>query len=336
VKICLIGVFSGDLDEGYKNIAFNLSQRLSKKHDVLNMDVSAIFSLDSWKQIKEFKPDILHYLTAPTLSSFVMLRVAKMWCNTNVKLVVSSLHPYSLKILRNPLLKKAVSLLKPDVILTQCKEVEKIFEEVGCNTAFLPNGVNTRRFVPASMERKEELREKYGVDKGKFVVLHVGHIRTTRGIKLFKKIQSWDRNNQVIIVGSSYFKKDEKLYQELLKSGCLVWKQYFENIEEIYALADCYIFPVTKGNSIFMPLSIMEAMSCNLPVISTRFEGLDRAFEEGEGLKFADKEEDFYSKLKEVKNSTINVNTRDKVLPYSWENVTKRLEDIYGALLNEY
>lgn len=335
MKICFIGVFSGDLDEGYKNIAFNLSQRLLEKHDVLNMDVSAIFSLDSWKQIKEFKPDILHYLTAPTFSSFVLLRIAKIWCNTDVKLVISSLHPYSLKMLRNSLLKKAVSLLKPDVILTQCKEVEKIFEEVGCNTAFLPNGVNIRRFVPASMERKEELREKYGVDKGKFVILHVGHIRTTRGIKLFKKIQSWDRSNQVIILGSSYFKKDEKLYQELLKSGCLVWKQYFENIEEVYALADCYSFPTPRGESIFMPLSVLESMSCNLPVLSTRYEGLVDNFGEGKGLMFFGDEAELYEKLDMLKSGTIKIATREKVLPYSWENIYKKLEDIYSDLTTE-
>jgi len=334
MKVCLIGSFSGELNEGYKNIAFNLSNKLSKEQDVLNTDVKKIGSVHFWRRIKDFKPHIIHYLTAPTLSSFVALRIAKIYCNRDAKLVISSLHPYSLKLLRTPIFKRAISLLKPDLILTQSYEIEAILKDINCNTEFLSNGVDTKRFVPVSRNVKDKLREKYGIDKEKFVILHVGHIRGVRGLQIFNKIQKEDKNNQVIIVDSSYFKKEEDLCDSLKNSGCIVWNSYFENIEEVYALSDCYMFPVMKGNSIFMPLSVMEAMSCNLPVISTRFEGLIRAFEEGDGLMFAEKEEDFYCKLKEIKNNTIKVNNREKVLPYSWENVTKRLEDIYRALLN--
>jgi len=300
------------------------------------MDVKKIYSVHFWNQIKEFKPHIIHYFTAPTLLSFVALRFAKIYCNNEAKLVISSLHPYTLKLLRKTVLKTCISLIKTDLILVQSREVEAILRGLGCNTEFLPNGVDTDRFTPVSRKTKEELREKYEIDKEKFVILHVGHITRVRGLQILNTMQKQDKNNQVLIVGSSYFKKDNDLYETLKNNGCIIWNSYFENIEEIYALSDCYVFPVTKGNSIFMPLSVMEAMSCNLPVISTRFEGLDRAFEEGEGLMFADKEEDFYSKLKEVKNGAIKVNTREKVLPYSWENVTKRLEDIYRALLNEH
>ena len=335
MKICLIGVFSGDLDEGYKNIAFSLSQKLSRKHDVLTIDTSAIFSLDSWKQIKDFKPDILHYLTAPTLSSFIVLRIAKLCCKRDVKLVVSSLRPYCLKLLKNPVLKRAISLVRPDLILTQCNEVKEILEGMGCNTTFLPNGVDTERFTPVSNERKEELREKYGVDKEKFVILHVGHIRAMRGIKLFKKIQNEDEKNQVIVVGSSYFKTDEELYRDLINSDCLVWQRYFENIEEVYALADCYVFPTPIGESIFMPLSVLEAMSCNLPVLSTKYEGLVDNFEEEGGLIFFDDEVDLCVKLEAVKNGIIKPKTREKVLPCSWDNVYTKLEYIYGGLVHE-
>jgi glycosyltransferase involved in cell wall biosynthesis len=332
MKICIIGVFSGDLDEGYKNIAFNLSQRLSRKHDVLDIDTNGIFSFDSWKQIKEFKPDILHYLTAPTLSSFVILRIAKVWCGTDVKLVVSSLRPYCLKLLKNPVLKGIISLLKPDVILTQCDEVKEILGGMGCNTTFLPNGVDTERFIPADMERKETLREKYAIGREKFVILHVGHIRETRGIKLFKRIQEEDDTNQVIVVGSSYFKTDEKLYQDLIDSGCLVWKQYFENIEEVYAMADCYVFPTPVGDSIFMPLSVLEAMSCNITVLSTRYEGLIDNFEEGAGLIFIEGEEEFIDALKRIKSTDMEIETRNKVLSYTWDNIAMRLGGVYEEL----
>jgi len=334
VKICLIGTFSGNLDEGYRNVAFNLSKHLSKKHNIVNMDITKIYSIHFWKQIREFKPHIIHYLTAPTFLSFAILKIARIRCDFNVKLVMSSLHPYSLKILKNPLLKRMIKLMKPDLILTQCQIIKEILEEMGCKTGFLPNGVDTDRFVPASEERKEKLREKYGVSKEKFVILHVGHIRKMRGIKIFKKIQRESKENQVIIVGSSFFKTDEKLFQDLIDSGCIVWKRYFKNIEEIYALADCYVFPVPIGESLFMPLSVLEAMSCNLPVLSTKFEGLVDNFDEGGGLMFFNNETDLIAKLKEVKKGMFKPETRKKVLPYSWNNICIKLEILYNNLLS--
>ena len=332
MRICLIGNFSGDLEEGYRNIAFNLSKMLSRKHEVLNMDIKSVFSTQFWNAIKEFDPSVLHYLTAPTISSFIVVKLVKRYCNNNAKLIISSLHPCSLKLLRNPFLRRFVSLIKPDLILTQSYEVEAILKKIKCNIKFLPNGVDTERFVPASKDVKEELREKYGIDKEKFVILHVGHLREVRGLQIFNKIQKEDENNQVIIVGSSYFKKDEDLYETLKNNGCLIWNSYFENIEEIYALSDCYVFPVTKGNSIFMPLSVMEAMACNLPVITTKFEGLNRCFIEGNGLIFANNVKIFYKKLEKIKKNSSKIKTQEKILPYSWSNIIKNLEKIYHSL----
>lgn len=333
MKICLLGEFGGKNDEGYKNIAHNMSRQLSKKNDVLNINVKRMNQIQFWNQIREFKPDIIHYLTAPTLSSFAVLKTAKILGNKDTKLVISSLHPYSLKLLKNPALKKIIPLIKPDIVLTQSNEVETALRGMGCDTEFLPNGVDIERFTPVSVEIKQDLRDKYGIDREKFVILQVGHIRRERGIKIFSKIQKEDKNNQVILVGSSYFKTDRKLYQELTNSGCIIWNRYFEEIEEIYALSDCYVFPTAKGNSIFMPLSVLEAMSSNIPVLSTRYEGLIDNFEEGNGLFFFENGESLFIKLKEIRSEKFRNNNRKNVSLHSWEHVCKKLESIYNDLL---
>ncbi len=218
-------------------------------------------------------------------------------------------------------------------MLTQSDESNKMFIDSGCKTEFLPSGVDTKKFVPASRDIKEKLREKYGIDKKKFVILHVGSIKKGRGIEIFKKIQT--KRDQVLILGNKSMGIEKQVYQSIKEEGCKIWVEYFSNIEEIYALSDCYIFPTSPTNrisSIETPLSILEAMSCNLPVITTKFGALPRIFDEGHGLIFAETEEEFSNKLKEIKNGDVDVRTRDEVLPYSWKNVGERLERIYDGL----
>jgi len=198
---------------------------------------------------------------------------------------------------------------------------------------FLAGGVNTTKFAPVTADIKERLREKYHIDKEKFVVLHVGSIRKNRNLQVFNRIQKQE-NVQVLIVGNTTFRPDRKEYSSLKEHGCIIWRTYFKNLEEIYRLSDCYVFPsVDKSSCIELPLSVMEAMSCNLPIISTRFGALPRVFDEGDGFIFADKEEDIINELKKIKNGNIKTKTREKVLPYSWGNVAKRLEEIYEGVL---
>ncbi|MEM2741205.1 MAG: glycosyltransferase family 4 protein [Nitrososphaeria archaeon] len=238
--------------------------------------------------------------------------------------------------------KKLVSLLKPDLTLIQSYETESMFKRLGCRVEFLPCGVDVKKFTPVTAETKIKLRKKYGIEKEKFVILHVGSIKEGRNIQFLTKLQKED--NQVLIIGATSTGINQKLCQELRKSGCLVWTKYFEHIEEIYGLSDCYVFPVMfkvdftgrpVSDSIEMPLSIIEAMACNLPVISTKFGALPRIFHEKEGLIYANREEDFLQAVKKIKNG-INVRNREKVLPYSWEKVAEKLQQIYSYLISKY
>jgi glycosyltransferase involved in cell wall biosynthesis len=333
LKICLIGEYFGNHDEGMRNIAYYLSKELSKKHEVLPLDPRNILFRDFWREFKNFNPQIIHYVPGPSIISLMLVKALKFY--TNAKTIISAPHPDF-----SSLSQRLIPLFKPDLLLTQDYETEKMFIHFGCKTKFLPNGVDTETFVPVSKNVKEKLRAKYQIDKEKFIILHVGHIIKERNLRIFNKIQ--DKENQVLIVASTfpprkrfhnYMKTDQKLYESLKKSGCIVWKGYSKNIEEIYALADCYMFPVKKGYSILSPLSVLEAMSCNLPVITTKFGGLTRMFKAGGKLFFIDEEEEFFDVLETIKNPHTTINTREKILPYAWDAVVRRLEGIYKEVV---
>ena len=329
MKICLIGEYSGNLDEGMRNVTYYLYKELSKKHDVLPLDTKKI-SLNWLKKIKEFDPEIIHYTHGPSIISLIVMRVLAMASRSNAKTVISATQPrFSF------LSRRFIPLLKPNLILTQSYDAYEMFKDFWCRTQFLPNGVDIDKFVPVSEAIKERLRGKYGLDKDKFVVTHVGSIRKRRNIQVFSKMQKIE-GVQVIIVGSTSMPMEQDIYKSLIKSGCKVWRSYFNNIEEIYQLSDCYIFPAMDAlSSIEMPLSILEAMACNLPVISTRFGALPRVFEEGDGLLFVDNKEDVIDALEKVRNTDTNISNRGKVLPYSWEKIVGRLEGIYEECISQ-
>lgn len=342
MRVCVIGDCAGNIDEGMKKVAFYLSQKLSKNHKVLQISPKEVFSKKFWRSIKDFHPQIIHYIPGPSIISFTIMKAIKIYCK-DAKTIISATHPgfygirgfsYGPSYALSSILKIFVPLLKPDLILTQSDDSEEMFKSRGCKTEFLPNGVATEKFAPVSTNIKENLREKYGIDKEKFILLHVGSIKRERNIQIFKKLQG--QGNQVIIVGSTSTGMEDDLIQELRDHGCLIWTSYHQNIEEVYALSDCYVFPAMVGmSSIDLPLSIMEAMSCNLSVVTTRFGAVNRVFEEGNGLIFTDKEEDFLQGIEKIKNGNMEIRTREKILPYAWENVVKKLEEIYLGLMDD-
>ena len=326
LKICLIGSFAHALkDEGHTNIGFYLAAHLKQKHHVLQFDGYDVFHTSFWKDLRNFAPDIIHFIPGATIRSFAVLRLLQLY--TGAKTVLSLVNPRL-----PPLAWKLVTLIKPDLILNQSYESESLCNNLGIKTRFLPNGVDITKFVPVSNEDKLALREKYRIDKSKFVILHVGHLTKDRG--LLPMCQLNDSENQALIIGSSYFRTNRDVVDILSKSGCLVWQTYFENIWEIYQLADCYVFLTPQNRAILQPLSILEAMSCNLPVVSLRLDGMSRIYPSGEveGLFYLDRISEFSSAIEKTKNCA-SVKTRQAVLPYSWENIAAMVEDIYSQVL---
>jgi glycosyltransferase involved in cell wall biosynthesis len=327
LKICLIGIFSGDLSEGYRNIAENVAQRISSDNDLLLINVNKL-NLNTFFKIKSCNPDIIHYFTAPTFMSIFLLLLIKRLIH-NSKIFISALHPISLPNFRNPFFIFFLKLLKPEYILTQSYTIDKYLEKMNINYEFLSNGVDMKKFMPVDSNSKKLLRIKYGFDEDTFILLHVGHIIKSRNLEVLINYKKKNPSTVVVIVNSSHFILDKKIFSNLRDNGCIVLNQYLPNINEVYALSDCYVFPVLPGTSIFTPLSILEAMACNLPVISTEFEGLRRAFIIDNGLIIASGEEEIISNIDKIKTSLIDIKNRDKLENNSWEVITQHLLELY-------
>ncbi|KKG74808.1 glycosyltransferase family 4 protein [Methanosarcina mazei] len=339
MKICLIGDFSTP-DEARKVMARYMLRELSKTNEVLPINIPDIYKIHVWEEFKSFSPDIIHYIPGASTFSFVITKIMKIY-SKNAKTVMCStlnaFHGFSHGFYYgvSSLSKYLIPLIKADVILVQSKQPEIIFRDLKCNIKFFVcSGVDTQKFTPASENEKKELREKYGVAREKFIVLHVGSVRKWRNVGVLNEISNIS-DVQVVIVGRNSTKFEKDIALELEKNGCKIINEYVPKIEELYALSDCYVFPtVDPTGSIDIPLSVLEAMSTNLPVISTKFGGLENIFEEKDGFLFTDSKMNFVEQITKIRESNTQVRTRDLVIPYSWENIAIKLSQFYKDLLH--
>jgi len=181
-------------------------------------------------------------------------------------------------------------------------------------------GVDTQRFIPASVDKKTKLREKFQLPVDKPIVLHVGHMKYGRGVDKFLDLDEKFHGVLAVSTTTAAF-KDAELEEKLRgKPNITIIDRYIPDIEELYQLADLYFFPVTaERNCIDSPLSAFEAAACNLPVLTTPY---------GELREMTGKEG--FCAIESFEPAAMNAaiegamarkeNIRKSVLAYDWEN----------------
>ena len=238
-----------------------------------------------------------------------------------------------------------IKFLQPDLVLTQSKQYERIFKKYNCNVTFFPNGVDCKKFIPVKVEQKLILRRKHGIPINKKIILHVGHIKENRHLRVLIELQKF-KTVQVVVVTGYAEKIDLKLFSELLKSNILIFNSFFPDISDFYKLSDCYIFPIKQNSmklpdrynqigAIDFPLSVLEAMACNIAVVTTSFGAMKRIFQGGDGLYYCDTIVELVNTARDVTHSLYNCNNREKVLSYDWDMIIKKLENVYLNIIKK-
>ena len=336
-RICFIADnLLGPQDEGIRKFASSLlaawpggwevlalSPRASGPHNgVIPLKTNRL--LLSWRlreRLRQFRPGIVCYIPSSSATLFGLLRsrVLKLyWPPAKVVLVALQPHPYGW------LGRTLAPRLAPNRVLVQSRRTGEALDRLGFPVGLLPGGVDVERFSPVSGERKAALRAKYGLDPASFTVLHVGHLSRLRNIEFLPRVRQ-ALGCQVLLVASSLHSQNRGLLDPLREGGVIALDRYLPHIEEVYQLSDCYLFPVlSEQASIEVPLSVLEAMACNLPVVATRYGGLPDLFQEGQGLFFATNGSDMMSALERARAEN-SCRTRDKVAPYSWQAVAQRV-----------
>jgi glycosyltransferase involved in cell wall biosynthesis len=167
--------------------------------------------------------------------------------------------------------------LAGDMIMTLAEEWKRYLMEKGIDenkVMLVHNGVNSKKFIPASPKEKEQAKRRIGFDANTFVIGFFAKRQQSdfdrKGIETFeeaiRQLSKLERKVAVLLVGPgwnslvTFFKDQGVMYK---------WFPYLEphdQIIELYSALDCYwITSRIEGG----PVTLLEAMSCGIPCIST-------------------------------------------------------------------
>ena len=323
-------------DEGIKNTAWHLICALRAGHEVVGLTnfgqgwppdgiepVSANKML--WggalrRRIASFRPDIVLYIptACATWPSFLRARTLK-WYTGGAPTALISLQPRRY----GPLARVLLPLLRPDHLLVAGESSRRALAALGCPAQVLPPGIDVQRFVAVSDDEKQSLRKRYDIPSEKCVALHVGHINAKRNVLRLIRLQ--ERGYQVVVVGSTSTPQDEEIAGVLEAAGVRLVRHYVADIETAYQMADVYVFPATgQTSAIEMPLSVLEALACDCPVVSTPYGDLPARLPAGVGVRYVRSDEEMCTAVDALCRSKPD-GMRDLVLPFAWEETARTL-----------
>jgi glycosyltransferase involved in cell wall biosynthesis len=337
--VVITDILKNPLNEGAKVAVFHLLNQLKRQCECFIICVTGdafaftdahfclnkmLFSPIFYKSIKSRADGKILYIPEASVTPASFLRAKLLQIFTGKKIIIFSLQPRKYSAFTRQIIKR----IPPYHVITQSLGTSDRLKKIGIQTDVLPLGVDDGKYKEFDRSVKKRLRAKYSVDQDKTVLLHVGHIRRSRNLEWLLQVKSQVPDAEIIIAGSTYAPDDKDLHDELVKKGILIIREYLPKIEELYNIADYYVFPVIRNDgAIETPLSVLEAMACNLPVITTRFGSLPDVFGEDEHFYFVGSAQEIVEILS-AGPIKIPCENRSKIKPFTWEEIAKQLISI--------
>lgn len=303
-------------------VSINSSSRLPSV-DAYFQTNKLMFSLIFYKTIRKQQYEKILYIPEASVTLFSIIRAKLLNLFTGKDVFILALQPRKYSLITQGI----VRIIPPKTIVTQSKETAVYLTRIGIQNKTLPLGVDDRKYCVFNAEKKKALRNKYLIAQNKKVLLHVGHIQKSRNLDWFIQIKERQPEIEIIIVGSTYNKDDEQLYYKLITKGIRLITKFNSNMENIYNLADYYIFPVLRNDgAIETPLSVLEAMACNLPIISTKFGSLPDTFHEDNDFHYVNSAQEIVDIVSKKRVSSCK--NREKTKSFTWERIAHQLIEI--------
>lgn len=175
----------------------------------------------------------------------------------------------------------------------------------------------------------DSVREKFGIPKSAKILLSVGELNKNKNHKTVIKAIA-DMDIYYVIAGSGNLKVPlQNLILKLKISDKVKLVGQRNDIIELCKAADFFICPSFREG---LPVAVMEAMACGLPVVCSRIRGNRDLIDENGGIFFNPHSvRDCNSAISKLLDSDflgMGTYNKEKVSRYSIERINKKMKEI--------
>lgn len=222
-----------------------------------------------------------------------------------------------------------ITINKEDYALAQKKMHAK-------KICYVPGvGIDLERIRSMQVDRNE-MRKSMGVPEDCFLITSVGELSKRKNHQVVIKAVARLKNSKIhyVIAGQGVLLPHLiKLSKQLGVEHLIHFLGYRSDVCQIYKSSDLFILPSLQEG---LPVALMEAMACALPVLCSQIRGNVDLLENGRGgflfapdddcelcllIKKIVKNEKLYKEFGRLNNETIDFFGKDEVLTYMRNNV---------------
>ncbi|MEH6947950.1 glycosyltransferase family 4 protein [Bacillus sp. JJ634] len=205
-------------------------------------------------------------------------------------------------------------------------------------------GVDIERFHPVDESQKASLRAKYGFNKEDFVMFYAAEFNKNKNqqllIRSLASIKDEIPNCKLLLAGQGPFLEYcQKLAHELNVSKMIKFLGFRKDIDALLKISDVAVASSLREG---LPVNIMEAMACGLPVIASNNRGHRELIihEENGFLAHSNDNLVFSEKIIELFHSVnlrqhLGLQSEKIVQKYSIARVSAELSVIYSGFMVE-
>ncbi|MFC2061476.1 glycosyltransferase family 4 protein [Elusimicrobiota bacterium] len=225
-------------------------------------------------------------------------------------------------------------------ILAKSRDIMEYFKKKypARDVRVIYNGIDINNFMPRTKD--SDLLGKYGLNAADTVLLNVGRLEKEKGIDnliaAFNALSGKYDSLRLVLAGDGDYEKtirnkveDAGMHDRIKILG----RVSHDDLPAVYNMSDIFIFPSLCDEG--LPHVILEAMASGLPVISTKYPGIEDIIEDGmEGLLYnKDDEKALAEKIEFLIKSprlaeTMKDKCRNKALKkFSLENIGGEIEE---------
>ena len=230
-----------------------------------------------------------------------------------------------------------------DLLIMPSQSISELFlwNNIRTKSAIVHLGVDIKKFVPVTIEQKADLREQLGFSNNDIIIGYHGRIGREKDLitllRAFSRLAQLNTNIKLLIVGNGL----ESIKKQLSSREGVILVGAKNNPIPYLQVMDIYCMPSLTETTC---LSALEAMSCQLAVVSTQV-GFIKSYIRNDynGLFFEKQNHYHLSKnIQRLINDeklriTLGINARKTIVEqFSWDKTGEGIERALESLFEHH